>query len=680
MRVRAWGCLAVAGACGGTTPSDVPDEVELREQPVERMAARRLTRAEYGRSLRDLLGVAGDPGANLPVDDATDGFDSVAEGLVVSPILVELWEKTASRVLSEALHVPLAAPFDVRIEAEAPGLTATSEYGGVTSVGYLLASGGALEVPFVVPETGRYRLSAWVWGDQGGDDLVQASLGVAFGAVPAVFEVAADRFDAAERIDVEVDLLAGPTTLQVAFLNDAWIENELDLNLHVDAVQIWGPVDFTPKVNPLRAKLVTCEPSEAPDPRACLRTIVSDFARRAWRRPVSTDEVDALMGLADGILDAGDSTEWALEFVLRAVLTSPHFTFLVEPSAVEGVVDDHVLASRLSYLLWSSVPDDTLLALADEGRLHEPAVLIEQVDRMIADERSLGFVQDFAGQWLMIRALGDSRPDLDAYLGFTDDMRASMSRSMELFFRDLLTERRPVTDLLTSPYLFIDNRLRLWLGLISGPTGEGEWQRIDVGGQGRQGWLTQPGLLTATSYPTRTSPVKRGVWVVSNLLCDEPEPPPPGVEGFPEADGEAVTVRERMEAHRSSPVCNSCHAAFDPVGLAFEHFDGVGRRREFELGQPVDATGELPDGTLIDGVADLARALVADDRFSPCVVEKLFTYAHRRPPTADDEPFLHEIQARYETEGGTLRDLVVALVTSETFSRPGVPAIREVTP
>lgn len=676
------GILALlAAGCSAAPEGDLAEVPEVVELPVARLAARRLTRAEYDRTVRDLLGTARAPGRNFPVDDATSGFDTVADGLVVSPLLVELWERTAALLVSEALEVPLAAPVDVRVEAEDPSVTSTSTWGGVSAVGRTLGSSGAVQARVGVPEAGRYRVSARVWGDQGGDELVAVSLGVAFVGVPEAFDVAAANYAEADTLEVELDLLAGPATLELAFLNDAYVAGELDRNVHVDWLRLEGPLDFVARTNEQRARLVTCD-LDAADPAPCVRTIVGDFARRAWRRPVAPDELEALMALAEGVLDAGDPADWALEFALRAVLTSPHFTFLVEPEVSPGdPIDDHALASRLSYLLWSSMPDDRLFELADAGTLHDPAVLEAEVDRMIADPKADGFVEDLSGQWLMVRALDDASPDFYAFPAFTADTRASMKRSMTLFFADLLRERRPLTDLVDSPYVFVDNELRLLLGLPDLGLGrDGAYARIDLGTHGRRGWLTQPGLLTATSYPTRTSPVKRGVWVVSNLLCDEPLPPPPGVEGFPEPEGELVTVRDRLEAHRADPVCNSCHEAFDPVGLAFENFDGIGRWRDLDQGVPVDATGQLPDGTAIDGVASLAAVMAEDERLLDCVVEKVFTYAHRRAPVGEDAPFLAELREGTTARGGTLRDLLVALVTSETFRAPGGVVVREVAP
>lgn len=668
----AW--LVLVAACGEAPEGEPAPVVPGEPREVLRVPTRRLTRAEYDRTVHDLLGVDVAPGRSFPVDDASDGFDVVAEALTVSPLLVELWERAAGLVVAEALRAPVLEPLDLRLEAEGDDVVTTALYEGIRDGARALYSGGDLVGRFSVPLTGTYRLTLAAWGDQGGDEPVRVTLRVAFHGTGVELEVPGTALTDVGAI--EVDLPAGAHEVVVTFVNDAWDEaTGLDRNLYVDAVRVEGPLDFVPAPNPARDSLLTCDPDAAADPGACIRTILARVVPRAWRRPVDDAELDALAGLADAVIAAGDPPLWGLEFALRATLTSPHFTFLVEPEA-EGPVDDHVLASRLSYLLWSSLPDERLTELAASGALHDPDVLRAEVARLIADPRADAFVEDFAGQWLMVRALDGAQPDFWTFPGFTERTRASMQGSMRAFFADLLRNGRPLTDLVDSPWMFVDREMRLLLGIPR--TGDPEpdaFVRVDAGGMGRRGWLTQPGLLTATSYPTRTSPVRRGVWVLSQLLCDEPPPPPAGVESFPEPSDALVTVRDRLEAHRTNPACAGCHDAIDPVGLAFEHFDGIGRWRDVDAGRPVDASGELPDGTAIDGVEDLAAALARDDRLTACVVEKVFTYAHRRAPTSEDEPFLHAAEAEALAAGGTLADVITALVLSPTFRRPGVPAV-----
>lgn len=668
MRWTVW-CVLWAG-CGDPVAEPAPDGPLA---PSPGMASRRLTRSEYDNTVRDLTGTSLRPGRDLPADDATDGFDVVGDGLVVSPLHVELFHQAAAAIAAQIVDRALTGPIDVTTQAEDGAFTSDAAYQGVTDDAFGLYSGGVLEGVVEVPVAGRYRVSARWWASQAGPDNARATLGVD-GAGSTELEIPGTSTADATWGTVELELPRGRAHLMVGYSDDfVDAETGADRNLFVDAVRLEGPLDFVYTPNPAWDRVMLCDPDAESDARTCVRRVLESFTPRAWRRPVERAEIDALLAVADPVLEAGDPPRWALEFALQAVLASPWFVMHVEPAPPDSdapvPVDDWTLASRLSYFLWSSMPDEALSAHAAAGDLHDPEVLRAEVARMLQDPKAIALADDLAGQWLMIRALADVSPDYTSYPFFVESLRTSMRDSMRLTFMDLVTEPRPMTDLLLGTRTWVDDTLAEHYGMM--PPGWSELNPVDSVGYGRPGWLGLPGLLTATSYPTRTSPVKRGVWVLSNLLCDPTSAPPANVEGFPEPSATATTVRERLEAHRANPACAGCHDRIDPIGLAMEHFDGIGKWRDLDAGEPVDATGQLPDGAAVDGAEELARALAADPRFERCVVRKVFTYAHGRAPADDEGPRLDKLLETFQDGGGTFEALVTAMVLDDAFRSHG---------
>jgi hypothetical protein len=631
-------------------------------------ALRRLTRAEYDATVRDLLHTSLRPGVDLPADDLAEGFDRVAAALSTSPLHVELYEQAAGAVVREAMRAPLEAPVDEQIAGSS--LVAPEAVGGPSGSGFTLWSQGAATWAWPTPKSGRYRLSARLSGQQAGPDPVLASL-LADEDLAATFEVQDDP-STSSWYTTELDLREGTTALQISFDNDYFNdEGELveDRNLIVHELRVEGPLQFVYTPNPSYEHVMRCD-LDGPDPRGCARSILSTLAPRAWRRPVESVEIDRLMARYDEVLALGDPPAWGLEFTLRALLTSPNFVFLVERDATDGLLDPYALASRLSYFLWSSMPDDELLALAADGTLHDPAVLAAQAERMLRDPRAEALVTGFASQWLHINALDDATPDPAVFTTFDEALRAGMRAEMEATFRSFIGKDRDLRELLTNERIYVDNALATFYG-IDQQRGEGEvWSYLGAE-VGRGGWLSTAGLLTALSYPTRTSPVRRGVWVLDALLCSPAAAPPPGVEGLPAESADATTLRERLEQHRADPSCASCHDSIDPVGFAFEHFDGIGAWREIDDdGGPIDPSGTLPDGTAIDDLADLATTLARDPRFTRCMARKAFIYSHGRKPSAAEVRHLDAAHDRFVAEGATLDALVTALITSPTFLAP----------
>jgi hypothetical protein len=467
----------------------------------------------------------------------------------------------------------------------------------------------------------------------------------------------------------------GCKAVAVEFLNDYYDEAAMaDRNLYVDWVRVEGPLNVT-GTNPQRDRIMTCDPATGD---ACVKQIIGDFGRRAWRRPLTEAELSKLMGLVAKAKEQGDDAEGGVRLALRAILTAPHFVFRVETdpsptSLAPHALNDFELASRLSYFLWSSAPDDELLKAAEDGLLSDMDQLRAQVDRMLDDPRSEGFVENFAGQWLYTRALDDHEPDYVVYPAYNEAIAAALKKETKLFFREFLHADRGLDEMLTADFTFANDALAEYYGLP--PVGSDEHQKVSLDGVPRKGILTQGSLLTVTSHPTRTSPVKRGKWILTQLLCSKPADPPPGVEGLMPEAMPSKTLREMLEKHREQPVCASCHNAMDPLGFGLEGYDGVGQfRTEDTGGFAIDATGELQTGQKFDGALELADILVEDPRYARCTTRQVFTYALGRGAEVRDVRHLDFITQEFTAGGSRLRDLIKLVVTSEPFRlRRGEP-------
>lgn len=634
-----------------------------------RVTLHRLNRSEYNNTVRDLMGASLRPADDFPMDDFGYGFDNIAEVLTVSPLLVELYSYSAQKLVEEALFESITEPQLWHIEAE----VAQTTTGGASAGGWNLWSNGELYNIVGVPLDGRYRISARVYGQQAGPDLVQSSLMVD-GAVIQSFAVEAATADTMEIIEVEVDMVQGLRQISVTFDNDYYEPEEgLDRNLIVDWLRLEGPLDLEPVQNLERDKILACD-GEAPETQACARTIFTRFAERAFRRPVAEDELVGLLSLVTLAQSFGDSWETGVKLGLEKILTSPHFMYRVEHEEDPGstaprALSDWELASRLSYFLWSSMPDEELFELARSATLSRPEILAGQVTRMLQDPKSEALVSNFAGQWLHIRAIEDAAPDAWYFPDFDEDLRESMRGEMERLVRSLFFESRSLLDLLKSENGWVDARLAEHYG-VSDFEGTG-FQEVWLSPYQRGGLLTQAGWLMARSYPTRTSPVKRGKWILEHLLCSPPSPPPPGVEGLEESEGTGGTIREQLERHREEPVCATCHEVMDPLGFGLEHFDGIGAYREFEGDQPVNAADVLPDGSIFDGATELQELLAQDERVPSCMVEKFFIYATGRGVKSTDHLYLQTIEKEFVESGYRLEALVQALVTTDAFTMRG---------
>lgn len=424
-----------------------------------------------------------------------------------------------------------------------------------------------------------------------------------------------------------------------------------------------------------RARIMTCEPAVADDP--CALQIVQNFGLRAFRAPLSTEQVARAMAVYNAELARSTDASAAMQLTVRAILTSANFLYRVEvpaapTSTAPQALSSYEIASRLSYMHWSTMPDQTLFDLAASGALLDRAQLEAQVDRMLADARGETLVRSFGGQWLDINELTSHTVVPQIFPTWNADLQQAMMTEGVLWLQEFVDQDRPLTEWFTADFNYVNDALATHYGMTPPGTGA-EFARVEVLDDERSGFLGLAHILTSTSFPSRTSPTLRGVWVLSELLCSEPPPPPPTVPNLDDAVQDeplpdAQNVRERLELHRSAPACAGCHAALDPIGLAMEGFDGIGRHRTaYENGDAIDATGALPTGQSFNGLIELQQVIATDARFSHCVAEKLFTYSLGRGPTETDAAYLEQIQTNWEARGVNIRNLLKEIVTNDTF-------------
>jgi hypothetical protein len=624
----------------------------------------RLNRAEYNNTVRDLLGTSLRPADDFPADDRGYGYDNIADVLSVSPLHIEMYQAAAETLIEEALGSVAVPTGGAQIEAE----TATATTGAAAGTAWNLYSEGEVSATITLPASGDYRFSVRAWARQAGPDLAQMSINID-GTPLRTLDVPATS-DAPATYDVEAMIGGGTHTLSVAFLNDYYVSATMeDRNLYVDWMRWDGPLGVMPSGGSARDRIMVCDPATTGHDE-CADDILRGFAYRAWRRPPTDAEVDRLrefVTLAEG---QGDDFETGIRLALQATLLSPHFIYRVEidpaPTSLEPhLLTDFELASRLSYFIWSSMPDDELLAAADAGLLRDPSEIEAQALRMLDDPKARALVDNFAGQGLFTRDVAEVAPDYMLFPTFDDELREAMRLETETFFQSFLEDDLPVTEMLTADWGFVNDRLAEHYGMT--PPGSTTPTRVTLPAD-RRGLLGQGSVLTVTSHAARTSIVKRGRWILEQLLCEPPPPPPPGVDTTIDTTGATGTLRERMEAHRANPTCAGCHSRMDPLGFALEHFDAVGAWRELDNGEPIDATGTLlPQGADFDGAVELSGALAEDPRFPACVTRQLYTYALGRGPELSDDPYLQRITEGFASDGYQLRALIVGIVTSDPF-------------
>jgi mono/diheme cytochrome c family protein len=641
-----------------------------------RPAIHRLNRAEYGNAVRDLLGIHLDVSQMLPVDDSGYGFDNVADVLSVSPALLERYMATARVVSRRAVGDMTLKPVEEEYETRRPGSRGfrperVSDY-------VPFASLGGIAVDHYFPLDAEYLIRVKLPGGENPPPPQEVRLPIRAGLhnIGAVF--------LRDSAKPEIAMLGGrgapvpgpPPRGKLDIRIDGVRVKLVDVGAQrVDKLIIGGPYNPTGRGDTgSRAKIFTCKPSTAAEEEPCARTILANLARRAFRRPVGDPEVKPLLafyksGRAEGDFDRG------IEKALRAMLVSPSFLFRVErdpagagPRTVYRI-SDYELASRLSFFLWSSIPDDELLDLAGKGKLKDAATLQGQVRRMLDDPRSEALVQNFAGQWLYLRNLETSKPDSEIFTDYDENLRDAFRKETELFFGHILREDRSVVELLDANYTFLNQRLAEHYGI---PNVYGsQFRKVTLDDPRRGGLLGQGSVLTVTSYPNRTSVVQRGKWILETLLGAPPPPPPPDVPDLkPKTDdGRELSLREALEIHRSNAVCASCHSRMDPLGFALENYDGVGKWRTKDSGHLIDSSAKMPDGTKFEGLAGLKKVLLSGHRddFVGSAAEKLLIYALGRGLESYDMPAVRVIVRDAAKDNYRMSALIGAVVRSTPF-------------
>ena len=647
---------------GGTSPGEdtgdgVPNEVV--PEPLHR-----LNRLEYNNTVRDLLGTSLTPADSFPPDNVTLGFDNVAEGLTLTPSLMDLYASAARQLATAALEI--APRFASRVGARGHA-TATGQAGTAFDWGWSMSRHGeGLGFTLELPQDETVTISILAGGDAVG--MPTPEMGVLVDGVEVGHWIVTSTPTSPVVYSVAIPMLAGPRSVVITFPNGADQPAENIFNsLVVGYLDVTSEATVVPAG---RARIYICEPGQVVDPDGCHRAIVTTFAARAWRRPLTTEEADGVFELWQQ-LRASEGDHAAVGLVVRALLMSSKFLYRPSlpaegASASAGLVplDDHALASRLSYFLWSSMPDDALFAAAASGALRSEDGLRDEVRRLLADPKAAGLRRGFASQWLATRALATHAPDPATYPGFDEPLRAAMIAEAELFFGDFLTNGRRIGDMMDPDFGFLNNRLALNYGLAA--PGSAELMRVELGEDSRRGLVMQGAWLTAMSASNRSSPVNRGRWILDQLLCVTIPPPPPDIPPLmPPAEGQ--TAREMLAMHRENPVCAGCHNLLDPAGLGMEEYDGIGAWRALEGGLPVDASGALPDGAPFTGAAELAALLADDPRFVGCLTEKLFSYALGRQKAAKDSPFRVDIGKQMAGEHGSLDQLIELIALSPAF-------------
>ena len=645
-----------------------------------RVTVRRLNRTEYDNTIRDLLGVDFKPSEDFPLDEVGYGFDNIGDVLSLSPILLEKYLNAAESVVTNAILSELPAwPPLSRFQAETFKTESEDIIRAEGQVMGFYREGVARQL-ISLERPGAYEIQIRAYGQQAGPD--PAKLEVRLGDwFQEVVDVKAHQ-DAPKVYTLKVELSAGEQMLSLAYLNNYNVQDhpvaELngDRNLFVDDIVFKGPLNEPRPPLPISHTRVIPDQPAPGNEREHARNVLRDFVTKAWRRPVTDDALERLLHVVDQVLEEGSSYGEAIQVAVQAALTSPWFLYRweLDPVLQEGEgsrpLDTYELASRLSYFLWSSMPDERLFSLAEAGELTRPEVLRSEVKRMLDDPKSEALTRNFAGQWLQFRNLESVTPDPSLFPGFTPKLRDAMKKETELFFTTIMRENRPLTDFLEADFTFLNGPLARHYG-VDGPQGDAfERVRLDATVP-RGGILTQASVLTLTSNPTRTSPVLRGKWILEQILGTPPPPPPPDVPEL-ESDQEGAlrgSLRERMEQHRLKPECATCHEKMDPIGFAFEHFNAVGQWREVDGGFPIDASGELPDGTRFDGARELVRQLKTRDTFVLCVIEKMLTFALGRGLEYYDKCTIDNIHQDLRDHNLAFQTLVESIVLSESFQQ-----------
>lgn len=668
-----------------------------------RATLRRLNRTEYANAIRDLLNV--DIALDLPPDDSGYGFDNIADVLSVSSTLMDRYFLIAGKVSRLAVGLGTATPVLTTHRVPKNGSILNQgipAHNQRMSSALPIDSRGGDSFSYFAPQDGSYIISGYLNANTNNEvDRLEenryqttVSLSAGLHAIGMSFRKQFGLDESVQTLRNDTDIVPMPTSppkqLTLDFIVDGARTGSVAVpsyhmspryaqhNFPRDVLQIDVEGPFNPtgaKSHPSRRAIFSCSPGDTEQSEIrCAKQIIAEFSRRAYRRPTSEQDTQALFRVFEATrTEAGFDA--ALASVIQAVLISPSFLFIQEPPAqridqsANYRISDYELATRLALFLWSSVPDDELLELARRNRLHRPRVLRGQLKRMLADDKSVALTKNFAGQWLYLRNLEHHRPDVMAYPEFDIPLRNAMRAETERFFSAIVHNNRSLLELIDADYSYLNERLARHYN-IEGVKGE-QLRRVTFPSDApRGGLLGQASLLTLTSYGNHTSVVKRGYWILNNLLAAPPPPPPPDVPALvTTANGSALNAREQLAMHRADPACAACHVKMDPMGLALENYDAIGAYRTLDAGRPIEATAELPDGRSFSGIAGLRSILVAHkDQFARAFTEQLLTYALGRGMTATDQPTIRAIASKAAAEEYRIQSVILGIVESYPFN------------
>lgn len=675
-----------------------------------RVTMRRLNRNEYRNTISDLIGVDFDPTEDFPSDDIGHGFDNIGDVLSLSPVLMERYLAAAENVMQRAIlpdppvspQRHLSSRYTEPASEDVGKKLMLGEFRSLSSDALEAIEAGPINTPYQWDVEGEYTFRTRVYGtgdeqhpvrvailvngqdvpDSNHDDELESVSGNVLKPAKLLktFEVKANNPDQAQVLEVRVPAMAGRHRMLVGLLKPQ--AGDPPVKLYVEYLALEGPLDTRPAS---QRRLLACAADKSISEQT--HEVLARFLRRAYRRPATAEEIQRLAKLVDLYVADGNKWEAGIQLAMQAALCSPKFLFRVEldDRLLEGEtqpLDEFQLASRLSYFLWSTMPDDELLDLAQRKELSSK--LESQVQRMLSDPKSVALVDNFALQWLQLKRLQWVAPDGTLFASFNDKLRTSMLRETAMFFESVMREDRSILSLLDADYTFLNEPLARHYGIadtkgngmgqtvsISGgvPIQGDEFRRVSLQSRSRGGLLTQASVLTVTSNPTRTSPVKRGRWVLEQILGAPPPPPPANVPELPEDKTVATgSLRVRMEAHRKNPSCANCHAKMDPIGFALENYDAIGAFRTHDGEFPIDPSGELTDGTKIAGPEELKRIIrERSGAFARCLIEKMMTYGLGRGLEYYDQPSVEKIANQVAEHGYKFSVLITEIVKSDPF-------------
>lgn len=638
-----------------------------------RITIRRLNRTEYRNTVRDLLGVDYEPADMFPGDDVGYGFDNIADVLSLPPILMEKYIDAAEAITDQAIIDPNEARFHATM------LGSQFRKSGGThpqDLIHVMSSNATIRNEINTPLAGKYKVSVRAYGTPSDNEWPKMTVGTK-GKTAATRKVNSTKDEPGD-YEFTVRLKEGKQDLEISFLNDHYVENVSDRNLFIVHANVSGPFNGPSKA---QRTLIGETPSEREKQSVLARKVINSFASKAYRRRAYSSEIKRLMELYELQRSEGESHEMALKYTFQAVLVSPFFLYKVEIPTKPGQLrqlSEFELATSLSYFMWSSMPDSELFKLAASKRLKKGDTYRQQVVRMLKDPKSAALIDNFVTQWLQLGHLEHVKPDPDLFPGVDEQLRKDMATETKMVIADIIRRDGSVMDLLETEYSYLNERLAKHYGM-RGVKGD-SFRRVSVEKIGRVGILTHASVLTLTSNPNRTSPVKRGKWIMENMLGEEPPPPDPDAMGLEDQQELVGTLRQRMEQHRANPSCAVCHLVMDELGFALENYDAVGKWRDKDESNTIDARGELPDGTVFEGPKQLQQTLKTKmkEQFARCLTEKMLIYALGRGLEYFDECTIDKILAKAKKDNYRFSSLIMAVATSEPFlKRKGAPVISE---